>query len=283
MVTKKRNPIIALLLSVVSPGLGQTYNVQLRKGLILYFAGMIIYYFWFLSGLLADFKGAVACVILSLGIYLFIIGDALFVAIRKKEANLKFYNKWYFYLAFLILSFIIPNLIEIVVTDETARVKTYKIPSEAMTPTLLVGDYIIVDLNYYKRNQPKSGDIVVFKFPKDHSREYVKRIVAVGGDIIEAKDKVIFLNGEPLDEPYVQYTDSSIEPANYGPRDNFGPVRVPDGRYFVMGDNRDRSEDSRYWGFVSEGEIRGKALYIYWSWDNNAKKIRFGRVGASIK
>jgi signal peptidase I len=169
-------------------------------------------------------------------------------------------------------------------------IQAFKIPTGSMIPTLVVGDHILVNKFIYgvkvpftddkvlPLKEPEREDIIVFKYPEDPSRDFIKRIVAVGGDTIESKDKVIYINGEPVKEPYVQHTDDSIRPGGVEPRDNFGPITVPEDEYFVMGDNRDQSYDSRYWGFVDEEAIKGEALIIYWSWDGRKHLPRLGRM-----
>ncbi len=173
-------------------------------------------------------------------------------------------------------------------------VQAFKIPSGSMIPTLLVGDHILVNKFIYgttipftdKRilvfRKPEKGDVIVFKYPEDPSRDFIKRVMAVGGDVIESKNKVIYVNGKPVNEPYVQHTDNYIRPRELDARDNFGPYTVPKGKYFMMGDNRDQSYDSRYWGFVDTKEIKGKALIIYWSWNSKKHWPRFDRIGKLI-
>ena len=188
-------------------------------------------------------------------------------------------------------------------------VQAFKIPSGSMIPTLLVGDHILVNKFIYgtkipfsdKRiliyREPKRGDIVVFKYPEDPSRDFIKRLIAVGGDVVESRNKVIYINGNPLDEPYVQHVDPNVIPHAPGCtykgnelvsngeycRDNFGPFTVPRGKFFMMGDNRDLSWDSRFWRFVDMKDIRGKAMIIYWSWDSMKHWPRFGRIGRLVK
>jgi signal peptidase I len=164
-----------------------------------------------------------------------------------------------------------------------------------MITTLLIGDHILVNKFIYgtkipfsdKRvlvlRSPEKGDIIVFKYPADPSRDFIKRVMAVEGDTIESRDKKIYVNGKPLDEPYVQHTDSSVRPRGVEARDTFGPYVVPEGKYFMMGDNRDQSYDSRYWGFVDRKEIKGEAMIIYWSWDSKNHWPRFGRIGRLVK
>lgn len=173
-------------------------------------------------------------------------------------------------------------------------VQAFKIPSGSMLQTLLIGDHILVNRFIYgtklpfsdKRilviKKPKRGDIVVFKYPEDPDRDFIKRIIAVEGDVIEARNRVVLVNGIRLNEPYIQHTDGSPKAGDIEPRDNFGPYLIPKNKYFVMGDNRDQSYDSRYWGYVDMKDIKGKAFIIYWSWDNTKKFPRIERIGKLI-
>jgi len=129
---------------------------------------------------------------------------------------------------------------------------------------------------------PEKSDIIVFKYPENPKKDFIKRVVATGGDVIEERDKILYVNGKAQIEPYAQHFDRSIRFGGNDPRDNFGPVVVPQDKLFVMGDNRDQSYDSRYWGFVDRKDIRGKALMIYWSWDPD-NSLRFNRIGRLIQ
>lgn len=155
----------------------------------------------------------------------------------------------------------------------------FTIPSGSMEDTLLVGDYIFVKkyeygytlLNRTDRflefNKPERGEVVVFVFPEDRSKDYIKRCVGVPGDVLEMKDKVFFVNGERQEEPYAKHIDPQVIPkGDYfsGWRDNWGPVTVKAGHYFMMGDNRDNSLDSRKWGQLDEKLVKGEAWFVYW-------------------
>jgi signal peptidase I len=171
-------------------------------------------------------------------------------------------------------------------------VQAFKIPSGSMKPTLLVGDHILVGKFIYGTRlpfmqerilvlrEPQRGDVIVFRYPKDPSRDFVKRIIAVGGDVVQGKDGVVYLNGRALQEPYVN-KDPTAAPAPLDDGD-FGPILVPQGKVFVMGDNRGQSYDSRYWGFVDIDDIKGKAFIIYWSWDRQRHLPRFNRIGKLV-
>ncbi len=176
----------------------------------------------------------------------------------------------------------------------TFFVQAFKIPSGSMIPTLLVGDHILVNkMVYGVRNpitrhvwihgrMPRRQEIIVFIFPENHKLDFIKRVIGLPGDRIEIRNKKVYVNGHLLKEPYVQHTDPNILPASVSPRDNFGPVVVPKGHLFVMGDNRDQSYDSRFWGFVPIRDVKGKAFIIYFSWDRSHFRIRWRRIGKLI-
>ncbi|MBW1696890.1 MAG: signal peptidase I [Deltaproteobacteria bacterium] len=176
----------------------------------------------------------------------------------------------------------------------TFVVQAFKIPSGSMKQTLLVGDHILVNKFIYgvklpfisttliPVKKPKRGDIIVFRFPEDPKKDFIKRVVGVEGDVVEIKDKQVFINGKPENHPYGVHTDSQVIPGLIQPRDNFGPVTVPPNSLFVLGDNRDHSYDSRFWGFVDLKDVKGKAFIIYWSWDRENFGVRWKRIGKLI-
>ena len=173
----------------------------------------------------------------------------------------------------------------------TFVVQAFKIPSGSMQNTLLIGDHILVNKFIYGVKNPVNGntwipfkeperrDIVVFKYPVNPAQDYIKRVVGVGGDTIEIKDKKVYVNGKPQDEKYTIFHDSKILPATVQGRDNMGPVTVPENSLFVMGDNRDNSYDSRFWNFVDLKSVKGKAFILYWSWDKENFSVRWNRIG----
>jgi len=177
----------------------------------------------------------------------------------------------------------------------TFFVQAFKIPSGSMIPTLLIGDHILVNKFIYgvrnpvtrelwiKGKEPQRRDVIVFIFPKNRKLDFIKRVIGLPGEVVEIRNKKVFINGVPLEEPYVQHTDPNILPREISPRDNFGPVRVPPGHLFVMGDNRDQSHDSRFWGFVPIRDVKGKAFIIYFSWDRDHFRIRWRRIGKLIR
>jgi len=172
-------------------------------------------------------------------------------------------------------------------------VQAFKIPSSSMEPTLLVGDHLLVykfiygiripytDIKFLQYNKPKRGDIVVFIFPKDRRKDFIKRVIGTEGEKVEIIHNKIYINGKVIDDPWGHFTmpRSSIE--------DYSPVKVPEGSLFVMGDNRDNSQDSRFWGFVNINEVKGKAFIVYFSlnWDAQSllHKIRWTRFGKWIR
>ena len=179
----------------------------------------------------------------------------------------------------------------------TLVVQAFTIPSGSMMDTLLVGDYILVNKFLYGpelpfmewrlpglRN-PQRGDIIVFKYPQDEKRDFIKRIVATPGDQVQIRGHDVYVNGTRLVEPYVKPGPPPFghgNPSYCGYAYGCEVTRVPADSYFVMGDNRDNSQDSLYWGFVKRGKIKGKAFLIYWSWDSDRHWLRWWRLGKYI-
>ena len=174
----------------------------------------------------------------------------------------------------------------------TFFVQAFKIPSGSMLETLQIGDHLLVNKLLYGLRipvygtrlgtffKPEHGDVIVFVYPEDREKDFIKRVIGIPGDEIQIRNKKLLRNGQPVgEEPYARYS----EPAEPGPRDNFGPVTVPEGHVFVMGDNRDHSFDSRFWGFVPYEDIKGKAFIIYWSWDGDDTWVRWSRIGKLVR
>ena len=164
----------------------------------------------------------------------------------------------------------------------TLIVQAFKIPSGSMLPTLQIGDHILVNKFIYRFVSPQRGDVIVFKYPKDEARDFIKRVIGLPNDKLEIRNRRIFVNDRPLEEPYVVHSDPGVQEESVSPRDFFGPVVIPPGKYFMMGDNRDFSMDSRFWGFLDRSKIRGKAFLIYWSWDSEKFRPRWRRIGMIV-
>lgn len=179
----------------------------------------------------------------------------------------------------------------------TFVVQAFKIPSSSMEPTLLVGDHILVNKFIYgiripvigekilPFSTPQRGDVIVFIYPGDRSKDFIKRVIGLPGDTVEFKDRTIYINDRLIEDPWGVY--KSHNPSwRSSAADTYGPQVVPPGALFVMGDNRDNSQDSRYWGFVPLDDVLGKAFIMYWSWDWDARslvsKVRWKRIGSLI-
>ena len=145
----------------------------------------------------------------------------------------------------------------------TFVVQAFKIPSGSMLPTLQIGDHILVSKFLYYFQPIQRGEVIVFKFPQDESRDFIKRVIGLPGETLEIRGKQILINGKPLDEPYAVYGDWSVP--RLGDRERLGPIVIPPGRLFMMGDNRDHSMDSRIWGFLDTQKVKGKAFIVYFS------------------
>ncbi|MDH7499904.1 MAG: signal peptidase I [candidate division NC10 bacterium] len=165
----------------------------------------------------------------------------------------------------------------------TFIVQAFKIPSGSMLPTLQIGDHILVNKFIFHFVSPQRGDIIVFRYPKDEGRDFIKRVIGIPGDKLAITKKQVFINDRPLNEPYAVHTDPNLQDGSFSPRDDCGPLIIPPGKYFMMGDNRDHSMDSRFWGLLDEGKIRGKAFIIYWSWDGEKFRPRWNRLGKLVK
>lgn len=159
----------------------------------------------------------------------------------------------------------------------TYVVQAFKIPSGSMEPTLLIGDHILVNKFLFTLfRPPERSEVIVFEYPEDPSKDFIKRVIATGGDVLEEREKKLYLNGGPASDPWAYHGDPRVIPPQFSPRDTFGSTLVPPDSFFMMGDNRDNSHDSRWWKFVRGGEIRGRAFLIYFSWDD-AGALRWRR------
>jgi signal peptidase I len=210
--------------------------------------------------------------------------DAAIAAVRvpKQKSTLREYAE----------ALIVALLLALVI--RTFVVQAFKIPSGSMLPTLQIGDHILVNKFIYGPRleipltqmslgqlpgvrHPAPGDIVVFVWPKDRSKDFIKRVIAIEGQTIEIRERTVYIDGKPFDDPHATYTQQRVRP-----NETYGPFTVPPGYVFVMGDNRDQSYDSRFWGPVPVGDIKGKALIIYWSWDGPDRWVRWERIGRLV-
>ena len=177
-------------------------------------------------------------------------------------------------------------------------VQAFKIPTGSMENNLFIGDHLLVNKFVFGPTassverallpvrEPRRGDVVVFKYPDEPERDFIKRVIGLPGETLELRSKKVYVNGQALDEPYVHFLEPASdaqEVTSFDVRERYGPVRVPEGQYFVMGDNRDNSQDSRYWGFLPRHYIKGRALMIYWSYESGREDYLDDGVGATAK
>jgi signal peptidase I len=177
-------------------------------------------------------------------------------------------------------------------------VQAFKIPTGSMENNLLIGDHLLVnkfvfgptvgriDRALLPIRDIRRGDVIVFKYPDEPDRDFIKRVIGLPGETLELRAKKVYINGQPLDEPYVHFLQPASEAqeiTSFDVRENFRPVTVPAGYYFVMGDNRDNSQDSRYWGFLPQHYVKGRALMIYWSYESGREDYLDEGVGATAK
>ena len=183
----------------------------------------------------------------------------------------------------------------------TFVVQAFKIPTGSMEENLLIGDHLLVNKFFFGPTESrlerallpigtiKRGDVIVFKYPVEPERDFIKRVIALPGETVEVKEKKVYVNGGPLEEHYVHFLAPPTAPSelhevtSFDVRERYGPVTVPANQYFVMGDNRDNSQDSRYWGFLPRENIKGKALLIYWSYEAEREDYQDEGAGATIK
>jgi signal peptidase I len=302
----RRNPWIAFLLTQLCPGWGQIYNRD-WKWLGITFVLVVLlttYTTIFLFDSLSQVLIAIGLgLLLDLGLSIQAYKKAKQIQTIERPAH--HFTWWHLayrlfgvYFLFAAVLFGFPDGYGFFMPT---RLRSFQIPSESMVPNLLVGDRLVADGWAYWGKEPKRGDVVVFDYPKDPSVKYVKRLVGLPGDVIEFKQGELFLNGkiapqrrtelfpqeakqrdateflETLDEN--EHVIFRIHPSF---RQDFGPVTVPAGNYFMLGDNRDRSSDSRFWGFVSRDQLIGRMSFIYFSWDSDTNSLRKDRLGLTI-
>jgi signal peptidase I len=271
--TDIRKPWLAVFLSKIFPGIGQFYNRQIIKGMLLFLiAGIILFVSTYIHYSLS---------FLEIPLCLYALKDAFESAAKINGTPERFLMAQTRFIRTFIILMIVFDSIPFGEFIKANIIQAFQTPSGSMLPTLAIGDHILIDKSSGTRAAIRRGDVVVFKYPEDPKKDFVKRVVAIGGDTIEEKSKVIYINRNALHESFAQHTDAqTLSPE---PRDNFGPYTVPPNNYFVMGDNRDQSYDSRYWGYVPKENIEGKVLKIYWSWDTVNRRVRWNRIGKAIR
>lgn len=274
----RRKPWLAALLALLWPGLGHFYCGKPVAAAFLFLVVIAISYAALFMVLNADFgiwNLILPLVVLVLA-QMAIAAQAFRLARRSGDDHGSLsYNRWYVYVVLvavfvLAAEFVLPGFRDY---------RSFKVTSVAMEDGLKAGDFILANTRVYRTTGPHTGDVVVFVFPRDMVTKYVKRCVGLPGDTVEIRDKGVYINGTEIpDPPTVKHIDSKVQQRQDGRnnRDSFGPYVVPSDSYFMMGDNRDNSYDSRFWGPVHRDLIIGKAVKIHWS-------SHMERIGMSVK
>lgn len=305
--TKRRKPLVAIVLSLVEPGLGHIYCGRIVKGIILAFLSGIFVPVIFTTSLVSQTSVKITIVVVSvfvsLVIWLFAIIDSWHTA-RHTAADytLKDYNRWYLYAIFIIASMFNSRLLSSYVKE--TLVEAFRVTAASDYPTVIPRDRILANKIAYKNKDPKRGDLVVFTNPEDRCVCWIKRVVAVAGDTVEIKDNELYINDQKLERQKlpqsifdniridvegkplvgevfeeindgVKYKIFLAEPPNDPASPDFSKITVPPYHCFVLGDNRNISRDSRHFGSIPLGIIKGRVDYLYWpakDWS------RFGKI-----
>jgi signal peptidase I len=263
---------IALLLSILQTGLGQIYNRQPVKAIayFLFLGGMFLIYR--VLALWSSFAGFMSFLLVLLVVGLIAIVDATRVGLRQTpNSPFPIAPRGIQILALVLASASLIANGSGFLLDQIISVKAFKVPSISMSPTIMNGDRIIADMHAYSRTTPHRGDVVVFMLHHPMESLLVKRVVAIGGDTIEGTDQGVVVNGEIVQERYLSPVDSTDSSGI-----KFKPRTIPGGEFFLLGDNRQESYDSRYFGPVKTNDIRGKALFLYWATNHS-------RIGTQIR
>jgi len=272
---KAKEPLIALLLSVICTGLGQVYARRLKRGIV-FFCAMSVYSIILCLYVISPTTRVniywLALAIFMIIFEIFVDIDAFFYAKSYNTRNnlnrdATFRRRVKIIIGVLIIFIIFnpTNLLRTYIKNNV--IQSFMIPSVAMSPTLIKDDKIFVDLVVYKKSEPKRGDIVVFKYPKDPKKYFVKRLVAKGGDEIEIKDGSVLINSVKLDEPKILEKFYYYNEGVYAKEG--GVVKIPEGNYYFLGDNSMFSKDSRYWGYVPKKYIVGRAYKIWFPFNRS--------------
>ncbi len=286
-VYKKRRIWLTVILTIFGFGFPSIYCGYLRLGLwLILFEILLSYIIWLVIGFVPSMTALLVVFMVTILIFAVVLIFNIRMTIstnRRQTPRLKYTWRW------IIGIFIVVVLIDIIIDPlmKSYVVETYKMPSISMEPTMFVGDYLMATKGI-NAEELQYGDILIFKFPLDQDQNYIKRLIAKEGDIIQIMDKQIYRNGEELTEPYIKHIDTQIFPGdNHGRwgrnlRDNMAEIEVPQGKLFVLGDNRDNSADSRFWGFLDEDLVTGKARFIHFSWDSENNRVRWERMGKRL-
>ncbi len=282
--SRRRSPIVALVLSIATPGLGQFYNGQFRRAAILVFLYLIAVLLLF-TGFSRAFIGFAVIVTFWAGTYIYSVVQSPWYALKRKQIPIRRYQRSYIYIG-VILCFQTLNVISVQMSS-AIPIKTARIETVSMEPTLLPDEYFAVDKLAYVDKPIAQGELAVFSYPEQPGISYIHRCLATSGQTVAIRKRIPFVDGKQVPVPGCQFgasypilpqdsVDAFIVPAGAGNADNYGPVVVPEGKCFMLGDNIANCLDSRYNGFVDRSAIAGKPLFVYWS-------SRWGRIGTPLQ
>jgi signal peptidase I len=278
--SKSRNAVIAFLLSLVLPGLGQIYNGQLKKGTFFFGILLLIPFLAGITRVTTFFYGLLFLILTEICLRIFIIADGVRTAKRLKEFVPGRYNTWYYH---LLIAIVMVAVLWVYDTRSMLKTQTFNIPTTSNNPTFQVGDCLVADLNAYENSEPDYGDIVVYSRPD--GKIYTFRVAGKPGDKLELKDNIITINGKPGKATFIKEATSDNFPVSEfveefpnghkhsiykfrqdydSTKANIRDIIVPEDSYYLLGDNRDNALDSRYEGFISKDRIKGRIIYSYW-------------------
>jgi len=255
---KRHDPVIAFVLSAIVPGLGQLYNNEVRKAIVYFLILLVVLAATLFSPAMKYFEGFLVIIGARVLFTVVSVIDAIGVAANKIEKIKRSPRQWLVYAFVLVLGIWIYSCANNYL--RTHVIRPFKITSGGLKPALMEGDRLYADLDYFETHPVERGQIIIFPFPLDTALAYIQRCVAVEGDTVEIRSKVLYINNEKAEEPYAleftptmkqeDYLEKEIKPKGAGNRDHYGPILIPDGSCFVLGDNRDNSIDSRYIGMI---------------------------------
>ena len=261
----KKRKTVAVLLSLLEPGFGQIYAGHPARGAVAFGIYLAVVLIFFCGVVGRSFVGLVVSLSLIAVVYL---GSAIDAGLRTRSvvSSNPFWRRG---LVVLAVALLVPVGLRQVL-PAVQRLKTFSIPSVSMEPTIQVGDHLVAALDAYRAAPPVRNDLAIFATPEDPRAEVLARVVALAGDRIEIRDKKLFVNGRPVEEPWAVHNDPDVGSAegfasDLGTRDQMRPTLIPPGHFFALGDNRDSSYDCRFYGPVLFENLKGKALYLYWS------------------
>lgn len=276
----------AALLSLVVPGLGHVYAGSPGRGAA-YFATTVAAAYVqvplaFFDALTIASYGCVLAMMLAVRI-VGIVDSVRIVHSVGRAYQLQRYNLWYTYVAIAVGAFLL-------VSPTRLAARAYRIPSGAMLPTVQIGDHVITNMALYPRTPPSRGDLVVFRYPGNRNETYIKRIIGLPGETIAIHQRRVSVNGHEIDDPWGFCPDGrglGDPSADCGPpvdrMDEMAPRTLGADQYFMLGDNRQHSQDSRVWGALPKADLLGKVLGVYWSWDSDQLRPRLDRIGRSLE